>query len=105
MENIAAKGARYSLVYEYVLRVLCPSTIYSSNAFSNGVGLGGISASDFITAMISAQDGQYLVGQFAAGKTVNISFPQAGASFELTSDTGGLMSGFSTYGPTNDLFL
>ncbi|KIJ56962.1 hypothetical protein M422DRAFT_40528 [Sphaerobolus stellatus SS14] len=87
LQNIAAKGARYSLIYD------------------NGNGIGGISTGTFITALIAAEDGQYLVGQAAAGKAINITFPQTGASFEIPSETGGLMSTFSTYGPTNDLYF
>ena len=46
-----------------------------------------------------------LASQFAAGAPVALSFPQAGASFPFPNPDGGLISDFSTYGPTNDFFF
>ena len=43
-----------------------------------------------------------LVKQFAAGTNITISFPQTGAATNLQDPHGGLMSDFSTYGPTFD---
>jgi len=43
-----------------------------------------------------------LVKQFAAGTNITISFPQTGAATNLQDPHGGLMSNFSTYGPTFD---
>jgi len=58
-----------------------------------------------LTALISAEDGAFLVSQFAAGNNITVAFPQAGRSFGLPSPTGGLVSSFTSYGPTNDMFL
>ena len=46
-----------------------------------------------------------LAQQFAAGAPVAVSFPQSGASTGFPSPTGGLISDFSSYGPTNDFFF
>ena len=46
-----------------------------------------------------------LVEQFVANASITISFPQTGGNFDFPSDDGGLMSTFSTYGPTNDVFF
>ena len=54
--------------------------------------------------MINEQDGAYLVGQFAAGHNVTVSFPQ-GPARAFTNHEGGLISSFTSYGPTYDLYL
>ncbi|KIJ56964.1 hypothetical protein M422DRAFT_238550 [Sphaerobolus stellatus SS14] len=89
LTNIAAKGAVASLIYD------------------NGSGLGAISTGNFtLTALIQPQDGQFLVQQFAAGSSITVSFPQSGRSFGLpNTDTGGLVSSFTSYGPSNDMFF
>lgn len=46
-----------------------------------------------------------LVEQFIANASITISFPQTGGNFDFPSEDGGLMSTFSTYGPTNDVFF
>ena len=46
-----------------------------------------------------------LVNQFAAGAQVSISFPQSGAAFQFPDPNGGLISSFTSYGPTNDMFF
>ena len=43
--------------------------------------------------------------QLAAGASISISFPQTGGSTDFPSKTGGLVSSFSTYGPSNDFFF
>lgn len=58
------------------------------------------STSPHVSALISEQDGAYLVGQFAAGHNVTVSFPQA-----IPNPEGGIISSFTSYGPTYDLFL
>ena len=42
---------------------------------------------------------------FAAGSPVTISFPQTGANFDFSDPSGGLVSTFTSYGPTNDMFF
>jgi subtilisin family serine protease len=45
------------------------------------------------------------VKQYAAGKHIEIAFPQSGSAFNLPDTlNGGLISSFSSYGPTNDMF-
>lgn len=46
-----------------------------------------------------------MVNEFAAGAPVKVTFPQSGASFEFTDPTGGLISSFTSYGPTFDMFF
>jgi hypothetical protein len=36
---------------------------------------------------------------------VSLSFPQTGGSFEYPDATGGLVSSYSTYGPTYDMYF
>lgn len=48
---------------------------------------------------------QQLVNEFAAGKNISVSFPQSGASTQFPDPTGGLISTFTSYGPTNDMFF
>ncbi|KAF8524710.1 subtilisin-like protease [Hysterangium stoloniferum] len=87
LQNIAAKGAKVSLIYD------------------NGGGLAPIATGNFTTALISVADGQFLVSQFVAGVPITVSFPQTGHSFGLPSPTGGLVSSFTSYGPSNDFFF
>ncbi|KAF8524711.1 pyrolysin [Hysterangium stoloniferum] len=87
LQNIAAKGAKVSLIYD------------------NGGGLVPIATGNFTTALISVADGQFLVSQFVAGVPITVSFPQTGHSFGLPSPTGGLVSSFTSYGPSNDFFF
>ncbi|KAG8903005.1 hypothetical protein FRB99_003838 [Tulasnella sp. 403] len=86
--NIKAKGAKYALIYD--------------NADQ---ALSGISVGDFTGALISQADGKYLVSEFVAKSGVTVSFPQKGGQATVKSPSGGLMSSFSTFGPTNDLFF
>ncbi|KDR67581.1 hypothetical protein GALMADRAFT_161607 [Galerina marginata CBS 339.88] len=84
LTNTAAKGAKVALIYD------------------NGNGFAGIGVGDFLATLIQAADGEFLVQQFASGKAVSLSFPQVGGSTNFPSDHGGLVSTFSTYGPSND---
>lgn len=79
-------------------------TIDASNS-SNGSGLAAIDTGNFTTALIQPADGQFLVQQFAAGAPITVSFPQTGRSFGFPDPNGGLVSSFTSYGPTNDMFL
>lgn len=84
IENIKAKGAKRALVYD------------------NGNGATGISIPDFPVSLISAEDGLFLVEQFFSGAKVSLSFPKNGEIANVANPRGGLMSTFSTYGPSND---
>lgn len=87
LQNVASKGARVALIY---------NNGGSPNAFS----------SDIIpAALISSEDGAYLLEKFNAGQPPKISFPQQGGAGAIAAPTGGLVSTFSTYGPTFDAFL
>ena len=46
-----------------------------------------------------------LVQQFVANASISISFPQTGGLFNFPDSTGGLISSFTSYGPTNDMFF
>ena len=74
-------------------------------ASSNGTGFSAIDVGNFTATLIQAQDGVFLVNAFASGQKVSISFPQAGASFGFPDPAGGLISSFSSFGPTNDMFF
>ncbi|GLB37011.1 putative subtilisin-like protein [Lyophyllum shimeji] len=87
LTNIAAKGAKVALIYD------------------NGSGFAGISVGDFSAALIQASDGEFLVSQFVAGVPVTISFPQTGGSTQFPDPAGGLISSFTSYGPSNDFFF
>ncbi|KAF8634300.1 hypothetical protein AX17_004252 [Amanita inopinata Kibby_2008] len=87
LTNIAAKGAKLALIYD------------------NGNGFSGISTGNFTAALIQAADGLFLVEQFVAGVPVTITFPQTGGSINFPSPVGGLISTFSSYGPSNDFFF
>ncbi|PVF93857.1 subtilisin-like protein [Serendipita vermifera] len=87
LANVAAKGARVALIYNDD-RV--PTSI----------------ASDPIpAAMISAADGAYLLNQYISGSPPIISFPQTGGNGEAPNPNGGLMSSFSSFGPTYDAYM
>ncbi|KAG9048750.1 hypothetical protein FS837_012113 [Tulasnella sp. UAMH 9824] len=88
LANVSAKGAKVALIYDNV-----------DEAFS------GIDVGNYTAALISQADGKYLVGEFAAKSDLKVSFPQTGGSTNVPSTQGGLMSTFSTFGPTNDMFF
>jgi subtilisin family serine protease len=46
-----------------------------------------------------------LVGEFIKKSPITLSFPQTGAQSNLKNPGGGLMSAFSTYGPTFDMYF
>ncbi|KAI8993986.1 subtilisin-like protease [Trametes punicea] len=88
LTNIAAKGGQVVLIYD------------------NGSGFEDIDVGNFTTAtLIQEADGIFLVNEFVAGANVSISFPQSGASFQIPDPTGGLISSFTSYGPSNDFFF
>lgn len=55
--------------------------------------------------MISAADGAYLVGQFAAGNNVTVKIPSTGGAANIVDPTGGLMNAFSSWGPSDDMYF
>ncbi|QRV93658.1 minor extracellular protease vpr protein [Ceratobasidium sp. AG-Ba] len=85
LSNAAAFGAKYFLVYDNVDRPL------SSVTFGN-----------YTAALISQQDGKYLIDE-AVPQKATIAFGNNPST--ILSPTGGLMSSFSTYGPTYDMFF
>ncbi|KAF9010760.1 pyrolysin [Cyathus striatus] len=87
LTNAAAKGAKIALIYD------------------NGNGFAGISVGTFEAALIQSFDGEFLVSQFAAGKNITVTFPQSGASTNFPDPEGGLISSFTSYGPSNDFFF
>ncbi|KAI0049877.1 subtilisin-like protease [Auriscalpium vulgare] len=88
LTNIADKGGNVVLIYD------------------NGNGFTLIDTGNFTNAtLIQAADGIWLVSQFIAGAPITISFPQSGGSFAFPDSSGGLISSFTSYGPTNDLYF
>ncbi|PFH53699.1 hypothetical protein AMATHDRAFT_187018 [Amanita thiersii Skay4041] len=87
LTNVAAKGGRVALIYD------------------NGNGFDAIDVGDFTAALIQAADGEFLVQQFAAGAPITVTFPQTGGIVNFPNPTGGLISSFSSYGPSNDFFF
>ncbi|KIM30502.1 hypothetical protein M408DRAFT_22002 [Serendipita vermifera MAFF 305830] len=87
LANVAAKGARVALIY------------------NNGGSPNSFVPEPIPGALISTEDGAYLLSQFLAGTPPTISFPQDGGSGTIENPTGGLMSTFSTYGPSFDAYM
>ncbi|EKM75550.1 hypothetical protein AGABI1DRAFT_79685 [Agaricus bisporus var. burnettii JB137-S8] len=87
LTNAAEKGAQVVLIYD------------------NGSGFAGIDVGDFIATLIQSADGEFLVQQFAAGVPVTLTFPQTGGSTDFPDPNGGLVSSFTSFGPTNDFFF
>ncbi|KAJ1301889.1 hypothetical protein OPQ81_000729 [Rhizoctonia solani] len=83
--NAAAKGGRYFLIYD-----------------NKDQSLGAISTGQYPGALISQKDGLFLL-QEAIPKNYTISFPNSPSTG--VSPSGGLMSSFSTYGPSHDMYL
>ncbi|KAG9093623.1 hypothetical protein FS749_014083 [Ceratobasidium sp. UAMH 11750] len=84
MDNAVKFGAKAFLIYENVDKPL-----------------GTILSDDYTVALISQADGIYLV-ETAIPANATISFPNNPHTFP--SPRGGLMSGFSTYGPSYDMY-
>ncbi|KAJ7594531.1 subtilisin-like protease [Mycena floridula] len=87
--NIQAKGATVALIYD------------------NGSGFSAIDIGNttVIASLIQAADGVFLVQQFVAQAPITITFPQTGGLTQFPNPLGGLISSFSSYGPTNDMFF
>ncbi|KAF9547696.1 subtilisin-like protease [Agrocybe pediades] len=87
LTNIAAKGGNLTLIYD------------------NGNGFSDISVGNFQAVLIQPADGEFLVQQFVKGAPITVSFPQVGGAFNFPDPAGGLISSFTSYGPTNDMFF
>ncbi|PFH48554.1 hypothetical protein AMATHDRAFT_76669 [Amanita thiersii Skay4041] len=85
--NIAAKGGKVALIY------------------NNMAGFSGIDVGNYTAALIQAADGEFLVKQFVAGAPITVTFPQTGSLVNVPNPQGGLISSFSSYGPSNDLYF
>ncbi|KAJ6498979.1 pyrolysin [Mycena sanguinolenta] len=85
---IAEKGGKVMLIYN------------SDTGSFSAIAVGG-----FTAALISAADGKFLVEQFVAKANITISFPQTGAAATIPNPDGGLISAFSTVGPTFPMYL
>ncbi|CAE6487820.1 unnamed protein product [Rhizoctonia solani] len=83
--NAAAKGGKYFLVYDNIEEPL----------FSIATG-------DFIGTLVSQADGLFLL-QEAIPNQYTLSFPNSPST--IPNPTGGLVSSFSTYGPSYDMYL
>ncbi|EJD39676.1 subtilisin-like protease [Auricularia subglabra TFB-10046 SS5] len=84
--NIAAKGGRNVLIY------------------NNGGVFGPITTGSATAALIQESDGAWLLEQFLAGTKFTISFPSSGAfGYVPNTVTGGLVSDYSSYGPSFDM--
>ncbi|KAG8754498.1 hypothetical protein FRC11_006619, partial [Ceratobasidium sp. 423] len=83
--NAAAKSAKYFLIYD-----------------NTDQSLGAISTEPYPGALISQKDGLFLL-QEAISNKYTISFPDSPSTG--ANPSGGLMSSFSTYGPSHDMHL
>ncbi|KAG8724913.1 hypothetical protein FRC09_012078 [Ceratobasidium sp. 395] len=85
LDNAAKFGAKYFLIYDNK-----DQTPYS------------ISTGNYTSALISQADGIYLV-KTGIPQGVTLSFPNNPSTIQVPG--GGLMSSFSTYGPSNDMYF
>ncbi|CAE6418377.1 unnamed protein product [Rhizoctonia solani] len=83
--NAAAHGAKYFLVYDNLDQPLI-----------------SIATGNYTAALISQSDGLFLL-QEAIAQKYTMSFPNSPSTAPIP--TGGLMSSFSSYGPTYDMYL
>ncbi|EJD50690.1 subtilisin-like protein [Auricularia subglabra TFB-10046 SS5] len=88
LANIAAKGGKIVLIY------------------NNGGSFSPINTGSDTAALIQDADGLFLLEQFIAGTQFTVSFPQSGGFVNVPNiQNGGLVSAFTTYGPTYDLYF
>ncbi|KIO16473.1 hypothetical protein M407DRAFT_33879 [Tulasnella calospora MUT 4182] len=83
--HVKTRGAKYALFYDNI-----DEPIY-------------LETPELVSAMISKEDGEYLVDQFVHRTSLMLSFPQNQPPSVIPSPIGGLISSFSSYGPTWDL--
>ncbi|KZW03553.1 subtilisin-like protease [Exidia glandulosa HHB12029] len=88
MMNAVEKGAQYIMIY------------------NNVPGLEELSWDpEYIIQLMTPEDGEYLVNQLAAGKTPTLSFPQTDSYVEYANVAGGLISYYSSMGPSFDMLM
>ncbi|KAL5634053.1 hypothetical protein ACGC1H_006028 [Rhizoctonia solani] len=85
VNNTAARGGRYFLIYNNVEGPLVAT-----------------STGEYPSALISQADGIFLIRE-AIPRNLTVSFPNA--SFTTENPTGGLVSPFTSYGPSYDMYL
>ncbi|KAK7053264.1 hypothetical protein VNI00_003890 [Paramarasmius palmivorus] len=87
--NAVAKGAKAVIFYD------------------NGTSFGYITVDNVNATLIQMADGEFLVNQFADGVPIRLSFPSsdAGGTTEFPNPEGGLISSFTSYGPSNDFYF
>ncbi|CAE6403377.1 unnamed protein product [Rhizoctonia solani] len=85
LTNAAAKGGKYFLIYD-----------------NRDQSLGAISTGEYPGALITQADGLFLLKE-AIPKKYTIAFPSS--PYTASNPSGGLMSSFSTYGPSHDMYL
>ncbi|KAH6897535.1 peptidase S8/S53 domain-containing protein [Coprinopsis sp. MPI-PUGE-AT-0042] len=88
MTNVGAKGGKNALFYN-----------------NEGMFIP-VEVDGYVTAHIPREDGEYLVNQWVNGADIKMRFPQAGGLVPTPNGLGrGLMSDFSSYGPTYDFLF
>ncbi|KAL0956650.1 hypothetical protein HGRIS_002782 [Hohenbuehelia grisea] len=87
LTNLEAKGGTIALIYD------------------NGSGFSAIDVGQFTATLIQAQDGVDLANALAGGANITVTFPQTDASTNFPDPNGGLISSFTSYGPSNDFFF
>ncbi|KAJ7026846.1 subtilisin-like protease [Mycena alexandri] len=113
---LAASTPDLSTFVVLVRRATCAVTVQLAHlaAFNASVALiyddgtgftTAISVGKFKAVLIQASDGVFLAQQLATGTAVNVTFPQEGALVQFPDPKGGLVSAFTSYGPTEDLFF
>ncbi|EJD37947.1 subtilisin-like protein [Auricularia subglabra TFB-10046 SS5] len=85
--NLAKKNGRLIIAYNAPVIVQAPS------------GFQAIK-------LRNADDGIFLINEFSKGTNVTVSFPQHNSEVDIPNpETGGLVSYFSSFGPTNDMLF
>ncbi|EJD50489.1 subtilisin-like protease [Auricularia subglabra TFB-10046 SS5] len=88
LDNIAAKGGKVAVVY------------------NNGGSFSPVNFGSTVKAvLIQDEDGAFLVDQFVKKTGAKIVFPQENAVVKTPSPTGGLISDFTSFGPSNDMYF
>ncbi|KAL9934851.1 hypothetical protein V8E36_006626 [Tilletia maclaganii] len=85
--NVAAAGGKTILLWN---TALAPIYLESGYGITNA-------------ALISAEDGAWILDQLQSGNNIKIAFPDSGPLTIANNMTGGTVSPFSSYGPTFDL--
>ncbi|KAH8828652.1 subtilisin-like protease [Flagelloscypha sp. PMI_526] len=91
LDNVVAKGATAVLVYNNAAGFLSASF--------------GDAYAKFPVAIILASDGEFFVDEFNKGSKLTLTFPQEGGNADYPDEHGGLVSDFTSYGPSNDMYF